>query len=259
MKKAVFFTFILLIIYFGFYFLIWNAGNGNKNAVITEITSTPYLTNAPQASNFFNIEVDGKSYTIYFSRLSDKKIEIIPNFSQKRSSKTIIDEAKCVSAINGGFYTTEGEPLGLFKVNGKIYSSEVISDKSLLTGYFYLDENVKAAISNISPTQSNSVIQTGPFIINSYRFSTTTDEETRRTVIVQTTQGLLYALSIVKKDDMYSGPFLSDLPPLLFSIITPFKVQSALNMDGGSASIYYGEDGFNIGELSTVGSIICIK
>lgn len=259
MKKLVIFTSVFLIIYFIFYFLIWKSGSENKNGVITEASPTPYLTNAPQASNFINVEIDGKSYLVYFSRLSDKKIEIIPNFSQKRSSLTIIEEAGCKAAINGGFYTKEGEPLGLFIVNGKTYSPEIISDKSLLTGYFYLDLSGKPFINNQKPLDSLFVIQSGPFIESNYKFSTTVDEETRRTVIVQTTQGIVYVLTIVGKDDLYSGPLLSDLPLLLFSITTPFKIEKALNMDGGSASAYYGEDGFSLGELSPVGSIICVK
>ncbi len=228
-------------------------------AASTYVTEPPVtIALPPQAQNIVEKNFENKDYLIYYTKISGNKIELIPNFTQKRSSLDIIKEAKCTSAINGGFYSKEGEPLGLFIANGKVYQEEA-EDKTLLTGFFYLDETGQAVISSQAPEKSNSVFQTGPLMINPNKLSTIDDKPSRRSVLIENETGEIYALAVTDKEDQYSGPTLSDLPAILFSINDPFQVNKALNLDGGSASVYLEESGFTLSELQTIGSLICFR
>lgn len=260
MKKLIFFVIILGFAFLVVFLLFLNENriffNSNQEkAVFLSPTVKPIPSLKP--TNFFEVEFNQQKYIVYFFPLIDRKIEIIPNFSQKRLAKAMVKEAGCLYAINGGFYTKEEEPLGLFVVNGKVYSTNM-SKSSFLNGYFYLDEQNRPQISSNQPQTSKNVIQAGPFIDNSFYLKISADEEARRTVIVETEENGLYAFSIIKKDTPYFGPLLADLPPLLFSINSPLKVKKALNLDGGSASVYFESD-FHLSELSPVGSLICVK
>lgn len=223
------------------------------------LTSSPTPTITPIVPiNVLEIDYQGTTYLIYYSILSGKKIKLIPNFDQKLSAKSLVKENNCLAAINGGFYTPEGEPLGLFITDNKIYNEEETINKTLLTGFFYLDEQGNPKIGNTYFSGSLLVLQAGPLIINNYPLSTIIDEQARRSVIVEDTQGNYYILAIIVKDDLYLGPSLEDLPPLLFSIEKPFQVSTALNLDGGSSAVYFGEDKIVLSELSSVGSILCL-
>lgn len=227
-----------------------------ENTIPATPSATKTIITQPTPVNYLTKQYNNKTYQIYYFKL-EGQIELIPNFSQKRTSTEIVKEAKCKKAINGGFYTKEDEPLGLYTANGKTYQDEA-DNATLLTGFFYLDKENKPQISANS-SESLNIFQTGPLILFNKPFSTVTDEYARRAVIIKDTNGNYYAAIINIKDDSFSGPTLSDLPPLLFSIAEPFKVETALNLDGGSSSYFLGEGGFAVSELSSVGSIICIK
>lgn len=237
---------------------LFSLGTTDLKPTITPNPS-PAIIPSPTAKNVFYITYDNREYSIYYTKLNGHTITLLPNFSQKAASQTLIKENNCQAAVNGGFYDKEEEPIGLFIANGKVYKEEDEEDTSLLTGFFYLDDTGSPHIERNSPLKSTNIIQAGPLIINSTPFITKVDETARRSVLAETDNGDFYALSIIEKGDNYFlGPTLADLPPLLFSIDTPFKIIKALNLDGGSASVFYGDDGFSLSELSTVGSIICI-
>lgn len=252
MKKTfLFFVFIFLLLWFLM----------NKKTPIpvykTETTPIPIIT-VINPTNTTTVDFENNKYQIFYSKISGKTIELIPNFSQKKLAQDIVAQNSCKVAINGGYYTEEGRPLGLFISGGNSYSDDV-SNSPLLTGYFYLDQSGNPIIDSTYNRQSSLIMQTGPFIINDKKLTTQIDEETRRSLLVQDIQGDLYAVAITKNDSFYSGPTLSNLPPILFSIETPFKVVKGLNLDGGSASVYFGEDGFKLTELSNIGSLLCAK
>lgn len=255
MRKGCGLLFFVFIIIFVFY--IRNYLNQFKETKPVIFPSPTVIETPITPANILNLQFEGKDYNLYFSKLSGRRAELLPNFSQKATSRTIVSEANCKVAVNGGFYTKEGEPLGLYIANGRIYKEEEKANKSLLTGFFYTDET-GIHISD-KAQKSLNIIQSGPFMTSGNKFPTTVDEPARRIVIAEDANGILYALAITAKEDFYKGPTLADLPNLLFSISVPFKINRALNMDGGAASVYYAEDGFNIQELTSVGSIICFK
>ena len=148
--------------------------------------------------------------------------------------------------------------MGLLIIDGEKYGN-VSVDRSILTGFFYLDANGQPHISSQTNPDAQTIFQAGPLIINDKPFSTTRDEQARRVLIAEDTDGNAYALAIVYKDSTYSGPLLSELPPILFSINEPFRVKQGLNLDGGSASFFYEKDGVHLTEQTNVGSLICVK
>lgn len=233
----------------------------NNKTTITP-SPTPSITGffpTPQdAKNRIEVVYGNETYNIFYSPVNNNGIELIPNFTQKVSSKDLIKENKCRAAVNGGFYTTENTPLGLFIANGKQYASEIINDRNLLTGFFSVDNVGKPSIKSVSSQNNNLIIQTGPLLYKDVPFNASIDENARRSLIGQDSESIYYLLMITLKDDIYSGPLLSDLPNIVFSINKPFSLNMAINLDGGSASTFY-EDGFHIAELSSIGSLICIR
>lgn len=218
----------------------------------------PSLILSRKADNVLEISHQNKKYLIYYTHLSGKKISLIPNFTEKKSSKTIIEENNCQSAINGGFYTKEESPLGFFMVDGKILQKES-ANRSLLGGFFFLDNFNKP---QIDLNLSNNVVsgfQSGPLILNSLPLKIKDDKYARRSIILESEGGDLHAAIIVSQESKVSGPLLSKLAPIVFSIKQPFTVTKALNLDGGSASFFYEKGGDYIGEQTSAGSIICIK
>lgn len=252
MKKTfAFFIFIFL--------LLWFMTNKKSPAPVSRTESTPLPTTTMiNPVNIITVDFENNKYQIFYSKLSGREIRLVPNFSQKKLAQDLVTENTCQTSINGGYYTEEGKPLGLFIINGYTYS-ENVTGSSLLTGYFYLDETGKPAIDSNYQNQSSIIMQTGPLFLNNKKLATAVDEQARRSVLIEDLNGDIYALSIIIENEQFNGPMLSDLPPILFSIETPFKVVKGLNLDGGSASAYFSEDGFKLTELSTVGSIICAK
>lgn len=254
MKKIIFI--ILAIALAGFI-----AYSKNNNTTITPSPTpgaTGFFPTPSNAKNRLEIIHNNQTYNIFYSPISKQIIELIPNFTQKASSEDLISEHKCKAAINGGFYTTDNSPLGLFIANGKKYSSEVINDRNLLTGFFWLDSDNNLMISIESPQNSDLVIQTGPIFYKNFPFNAPVDEYARRSLVAHDSENNYYLLIVTLKDDIYSGPQLTDLGEIIFSNDNPLILAEAINMDGGSASTFF-DSGFHIQELSSIGSLLCIR
>lgn len=214
---------------------------------VTEITTPDVI----------EVSFENQNYLIYYSQINGKKISLIPNFKSKKVTSSIYSENKCKIAINGGFYTTDEKPLGLYISNGKSYQENIVNN-NLLTGYFYLDSNNQPKISNEYNSESKNIFQSGPYYLNSNKIKMIEDKESRRSVIVEDEHANIYAVSVLLKDNQYGGPLLSDLGSIIFSVTYPFKAVKALNLDGGSASSYLDAYNFHVSELTPVGSVICV-
>ncbi|MCR4263486.1 MAG: phosphodiester glycosidase family protein, partial [Candidatus Roizmanbacteria bacterium] len=231
-----------------------NTSNDSESK--TSLTITPFTI--PQAKNRAEIPYGQSTYVLYYSPISNRGIEVIPNFSDKLDAESLSEKNKCRIASNGGFYTTDSTPLGLFKINNTVIGSEK-KETNLINGFFYLDDSGNPHIDRAYPNNAPTVIQTGPFFSAGNTVSTTNDKPARRVVIIEAISGEYYIAAVTTKETTTSGPFLSDLPVILFSITEPFEVLRALNLDGGAASFYKDESGFTLSELTHVGSVICVK
>ncbi|KKR49879.1 MAG: hypothetical protein UU81_C0022G0008 [Microgenomates group bacterium GW2011_GWC1_41_8] len=259
--------FVLFVIIIGL-IVIWNtqvknrSGNtdnqDNQSTPSISISEGRYRTVPPQAKNKIEIPYNQSTYTLYYSSLSNSTIKVIPNFTEKINAESLSEKNNCRIASNGGFYTTNDTPLGLLKINDEIISREK-TDSNLINGFFYLDQVGNPHIDGQYPSDAPTIIQSGPFFSAGDTISTVNDKPSRRIVVMETTSGEYYIAAITTKEITTSGPLLSDLPVILFSIEEPFQVRTALNLDGGAASFYKDESGFTLSELTHVGSVICVK
>ena len=255
MKKL--FSLLALFLLLFFLLFLWEKEfKQNSKPDVPKIRNTSVLPINTQEA--INISYENREYFVYLDGLSGKTIRLIPNFLEEKSTKKIVEENDCLLAINGGFYTKKGKPLGLFMVDGKKYEN-ISSDKTLLTGFFYLDAKGEPNIANTFPNTALTAFQSGPLFFQDKAASTKDDEPARRAVLIEARDKKIYAAIVVFKENRFSGPYLSDLPAIVFKIKEPFTVSRILNLDGGSASFFYTKDGVYFQEQTNVGSIICVK
>src|SRR3990167_3016535 len=66
-------------------------------------------------------------------------ILLIPNFANGKNAESLVKKNNCRSAINGGFYREDGNPLGLFYSQGEISGKQIQSQ--LISGFLWQDLN----------------------------------------------------------------------------------------------------------------------
>ena len=259
---------IILVLIVGIAAFFFFNGKKEKSVVVEPIRTmtTPTLHPSPTQnaqSNLKTIEVpyEKQILRIYIKPIAnDAAITLIPNFSTKLSSSELVKKQTCDVAINGGFYTKEDEPLGLFTIGSKTYGAEISS--RLVTGFLaYTDETL--SITSVSPEESTFALQTGPLFTlpRSTPLSMVDDEFSRRSLIAEGEEGTFYTISMHDRDNLFSGPKLADVPVLLSikKVQDEVPLTKALNLDGGSASFFYSkEDTIHLSELITIGSGLCI-
>lgn len=244
-----------LVIVLGYYFYSSPFRTGGETPPLSvSIDISP--SSAPQ--NKIEITFGERRYRLVYEPLQGKTIRIIPNFTEKRSATVIAEENSCTTASSGGFYTKEDKPLGLFKTDNKVLG-EKVNNSSLLTGFLYITKTGEVYIDSEVNTEHPMIIQSGPLFTSNKPYPTRTDEYARRNLVIEDTNGQEYIATIFGAENTYDGPQLTDLPEILFSIKSPFHVQRALNLDGGSASFFKLANDFTTSEIVAVGSVICIN
>ena len=245
MKRIILFLLIIFVAGLLYFFL-------------TKTTETQDVLQESSKHEPLAVSYDSIDYHIYYTDITDHDIVLVPNFDAQLSGNTLIQNNNCTAGINGGFYTQEDKPLGLFKTNNILIEKEK-EVTNLVTGFFSVD---RSGYFHISSTYDNSyptILQTGPLMYNINTLSIKNDKPARRQAIVQTTNNDFYIVAVTIQGQATSGPLLSDLPTILFSVTEPFTVKTAINLDGGSASYYRGDDGTELAELTYIGSLLCVK
>jgi uncharacterized protein YigE (DUF2233 family) len=256
MKKIIiiFLSFLIVVV------LIFKIVNSSSSLHFSSSSApTPTIVDTSH-----QLSLNGQTYRYYYYLIpKNSQLKLIPNFSASFAASKII-QGKCDFAINGGLYTEEAKPVGLFYLNGQSLGQQITHQ----TFNGFLTQN-KKNILNISSqddfdndlTQYNFALQSGPFynFQNSY---TSTDfvnhEFSRRHLIVEDNQNNFYFFSISLTENAFSGPRLEDIPVFFTSseIQKIAQFTNALNLDGGAASAFY--DGtYLVQELTPVGSILC--
>ncbi|KKS46904.1 hypothetical protein A3J20_01985 [Candidatus Gottesmanbacteria bacterium RIFCSPLOWO2_02_FULL_42_29] len=197
---------------------------------------------------------------------TENNILLIPNFTNGKNAEELVTENNCRSAINGGFYREDGNPLGLFYSHGEIAGKQIQSQ--LITGFLWQDKDSNRNFSRnlaLAPEEADFILQTGPFmIVGDYQLKLVQDEQARRSVIGKDKNNNLFLISIIEKGNHYSGPNLVDLPSIFFQpdVQKRWEFTEILNLDGGSASFFYdkGEDAeLILPSITEVGSLICVR
>jgi hypothetical protein len=210
------------------------------------------------------LSLNNQNYRYYYYLIpQNSTLNLIPNFSSPRSASQIIKN-HCDFAINGGLYTQESKPVGLFYLNNQSLGQQITHQT--FNGFLTQNKNNILDVSsqdvfNNDLTQYNFALQSGPF----YNFTTTyssTDfvnhEFSRRHLIAKDSQNNFYFFSISLTDNAFDGPRLEDIPAFFnhFEIQKIAKFIQALNLDGGAASTFY-DGNYLVEEITPVGSILC--
>lgn len=202
------------------------------------------------------VTIQDHIYAIYWQLIDPKGLTLVPNFTQKKTASQIMEENSCSYGANGGFYTTDYKPIGLFHIRNSQLSKATFN--TTLNEFFLKDSHGLLSISRNIPSEDvDFALQSGPYMTPSSVLSINNDSYDRRILVARTKNNSWYFLAITEKDNSFSGPKLSDVPLILEKL--PLDIVEALNLDGGSASAFYSEKGIRFGELTPIGSFFCGK
>lgn len=215
-----------------------------------------------------DLSLRGVTYSVVWTpAIEGKDITLIDNFTQKETALSVFKDNKCRILVNGGFYTPEDKPTGLFTTND-VESYPFIRNK-LLNGVFSINDFEVPRITRSVPVDHIRVgLQTGPLLVeNSWEQALTlsSDKPARRMALATLGSNEVVFIAIYKKDYPFTGPYLADLPRLLtqFSNETGMMIADAVNLDGGSASAIYiqteANDYWQLSEATPVGSFFCVQ
>lgn len=202
------------------------------------------------------VTIQDHTYAIYWQPIDATRLTLIPNFIEKKTAPQIMEENGCSYGANGGFYTPDDKPIGLFRTrNGQLSQATV---NTTMNGFFSKDSRGELSISRNAPSEDiEFALQSGPYMTPSSRLLLKEDSFDRRILIVRSQSNMWYFIAITEKNNSFSGPKLSDVPLILEKL--PLDIVEALNLDGGSASAFYSEKGIRFGELTPIGSFFCGK
>jgi hypothetical protein len=142
--------------------------------------------------------------------------------------------AKCVAGVNGGYFDEDFAPVGLLIINDRTIG--LLQRGRLLSGVlFATSRGMQIVRTDEFPhhTHSHSAVQAGPFLIDAgkaVRGLESTREARRTFAALAGTRMVLGYCSEIS---------LAQLAALLAPGLSGFKIQRALNLDGGSSSAFW--------------------
>lgn len=211
------------------------------------------------------INFDGKLFLATWAEVSTENVELIPNFSDKKTAKNVFRENSCSVLINAGFYQNDGvfsHPIGYFQSGDEVTSN--YQDNKLFNGILSINSFDTPRITrNVPQDPLLLAVQTGPILKENGQIqdlNLARDKGSRRMIAAITGRNSLIFISIYSKDANLSGPYLEDLPNIIheFENKTGVLLADAVNLDGGSASAFYANN-FSLSEVSPIGSFFCVK
>lgn len=236
---------------------------GNKQVNLSPIFDSPEDSPAPTSKPGTTFNFENQTYRIHYTIANPANISLSSNFEEKLSARELMEQRSCKALVNGGFYSKEDSALGLLISNG--YTESEYQTNTLFNGIFGVTFGDDPFLGTTYPRGSTRVaIQSGPLLVLDQKvqgLQLKNDESARRSVVALTAEpNKVIFLSIYKDGAEYEGPLLADLPQLVhdFLVEEDLGVESAINLDGGSASAFY-TDGVSLQELSYIGSYFCIN
>lgn len=231
------------------------------NMVTDSISFTPEPSSVYKPSGI----ISSNNYNVEYIIVRDlKKLFLYSNAEEKLTSTEAVKKYGCDKLISGGFWREDnGEPIGLLISEGKVLNNKTAI--SFYNGFFYIDYRGNFNISEKQPELSDMriAIQSGPLLFDRnlpLSLKVDNDDKSRRIVVAKTRKGEIVFLVIYYKPSTLVGPKLKDLSILLDELYknTNLKIESALNLDGGSHSSFI-SDSVSLTEISRIGSFFCIK
>ncbi len=251
LRKLLIVFFVLLIVWALYQLIVYRTIRPTSPQSQTQPTQQP--TGKPK--NPVIIRVNSSSYAVFLQKITNPaKLTLIPNFLEKRTSGEIIQQHTCRFGTNGGFYTPEYAPVGLFITNSKTLGQ---TNTSTLTNGFFIKHTDNTLKLSLTPPTSGVAfaLQSGPYMTPTTKLTIRNDEHARRVLVARTKNDEWYFIALTDQENHYEGPLLSEVPEVLGKL--PQDVSEALNLDGGSASAFYSEKETKLGELTLIGSFFC--
>ena len=164
------------------------------------------------------------------------------------------------AAVNGGYFDPEYRPIGLLIVDSKIITP--LQKARLLSGVLS-SSGKKVQILRVSEFSMNqkpeAAVECGPMIVDSGKpvHGLESSKTARRTFAAVVATGDKAAIGFC------SDVTLADLSSILAGVVIPgFKIQRALNLDGGSSSAFWFKQAngsvFSINEQKPVRDFVAI-
>lgn len=204
------------------------------------------------------------SYTVLIRKLQENEdTTLIPNFKEALGSAEVLSSNRCDFIINGGFYTKENSPLGLFFLKEKTFAGYL--ESNFLNGSITKNRKGDFALSSGRPSTTEGLefaLQSGPyFTLKDGIEPKFENEKARRSLIAQDSKGKIYFLAVYDSSDTFSGPDLNQLKKVLSGISdnNNLELVSAVNLDGGSTLAFLQNGEGSIPEIKKSGSFFCIK
>jgi uncharacterized protein YigE (DUF2233 family) len=187
------------------------------------------------------------------------RLRIVDQSSEPRSDlEDVMARGNFLAGVNGGYFDPEYRPIGLLIVDGKLTAP--LQKARLLSGVLS-STGKKVQISRVSEFSLNqkpdTAVECGPMIVDlgkSVRGLESTKAARRTFAAVGGDKAALGFCSDVT---------LADLSNILAIVTIPdFKIQRALNLDGGSSSAFWFKRtngrAFSIAELKSVRDFVAV-
>jgi uncharacterized protein YigE (DUF2233 family) len=207
------------------------------------------------------IDVNDIPIRVSWVKVNPEEAKLYSNLKEQKLSEEIKVNNNCSILVNGGFYSKENTHLGLFITNFE--KTSPFQANPTLNGFLWISDN-SASITNTPPnTNPRIALQSGPLLMqdkNPLTLDIKDDEPSRRVVAATTADNKLIFLVFYRDLANFEGPMLEHLPKVLnlFQKQTNIDLVDAINLDGGSASVFISNyDRLN--ELTRIGSYFCIK
>jgi exopolysaccharide biosynthesis protein len=245
-------------------FLVW-FGNfilSNRSKPKQVLADKVVVTNSsPTLPVYASISSDNFTYSYLLVKgLTADKLALSDNTQSKKSGWQLMQEGSCETGVNGGFYGTDDKPVGWMVINGETVSKAKSSD--LLNGFVAVKDS-RFMIDDLRiETDVDFGLQTGPVLVSEgkpRKLNLVRDKPARR-MVMGTAKDRIFILAIFNSAAETAGPNLVDLPVIVSKIGAKegLLIDSAVNLDGGSASAIYTPSG-HLEETSPVGSWWCIN
>lgn len=187
------------------------------------------------------------------------RLKIVDQIAEPRSDlEDVMARGNFLAAVNGGYFDPEYRPIGLLIVDGKVIAP--LQKARLLTGVLS-STGKKVQISRVSEfslgSKPDTAVECGPMIVD-------LGKSVRG---LESTKGARRTFAAVGGDKAALGfcsdVTLAELSNILAMVSIPeFKIQRALNLDGGSSSAFWFKrangNPFSIGELKPVRDFVAV-
>jgi len=186
-------------------------------------------------------------------------LRVIQNEDGASNLADVMRREKCLAGVNGGYFSPDFAPIGLLISDGKVVAP--LRRARLITGVLSASthEVQIARVREFSRQQKlDAAIQCGPFLVDlSQRVRGLDDSRSARRTFAATGTNGRVALGVC------SDMSLADLGKILATtrLAEDFKIQRALNLDGGSSSAFWfarKSGAFSIPEQKPVRDLVAI-